>query len=118
VQGKGVEATWTQDTTTVHVGVAIDEGTRGRDINLEVHPRRMVLKINGQTALEGDFDDKVEPDNSFFSIEEKDDKRLCLVTLDKKEMGHNSWKEFFAEDAIDDSITHEVGPRSLVLHLE
>ena len=107
LQGSGVEADWKQSTDSISVGVIISEETRGKDIKLEVHPRRMKLTIHGDTALEGDFKEKVEPDGSFFSIEEQNDKRMCLITLDKKDMGHESWKEFFAEDAIDDSVTHK-----------
>ena len=108
VQGNNVDAAWTQDTSTVSVGVVMPEGVRGKEVDLEVHPSRMRLAIRGDMALEGNFPEKVVPDNSFFSIEERDSKRMCQITLEKKEIGHMSWSEFFAEDVPDNSVTHKV----------
>lgn len=105
-QGKGVEATWTQDTDTLSVAVTVDESTRGRDIDLKVHPSRMHLSIKGEMALEGDFGtERVTPDGSFFGMEGEGAQRTCVVTLEKKQMGHKSWKEFFQEEEIDMSVT-------------
>ena len=101
-------AVWHQDTTTLTVGVEIGADVRGRDIDFEVHPSRMRLSTSGEIALEGDFPEKVDPVGSFFNIEERDDKRMCVITLEKKTMGHESWKEFFAEDAVDTTITTKV----------
>jgi hypothetical protein len=103
-----VEAVWSQDTDNVNVGVVVSEEVSGKDIDLEVHPRRMRLTVKGAVALEGDFAEKVVPDGSFFGIEAKDGKRMCLITLEKKQMGHGSWESFFEEEQLDTEITHKV----------
>jgi hypothetical protein len=103
-------AIWTQDTDTVTVAVMIGDEIRGKDVNLTVHPSRMILTFKGEPVLEGTFPSKVVPDGSFFQIEERNGSRSCVLTLEKKEMGFESWSGFFAEDALDKTITHKVGP--------
>jgi hypothetical protein len=109
MQATGVEAVWTQDTDNVNIGVVVDENARGKDVEFEVHPTRMRLAIKGKVALEGDFVEKVVPDGSFFGMDAKDGKRMCLITLEKKQMGHKSWESFFEEDQVDTEVTHKVG---------
>jgi hypothetical protein len=116
-QGRGVDAVWTQDTSTVTVGVVISDNIRGKDVDLIVHPGRMKLTLGDKTALEGTFDDRVVPDGSFFSIESKRDKRMCVITLEKKEIGHESWMGFFEEDQLDTSVTCKVRACVLVSSL-
>lgn len=87
----------------------MDESTRGKHIDLEVHPSRMRLSVNGEVALEGDFGrERVTPDGSFFGMEGEGEQRTCVVTLEKKDMGHKSWSEFFQEEEVDTSVTDKV----------
>lgn len=107
-QGKGVQADWTQDADSVTVGLVLTEPTEAKAIDLTVHPKRMKLSMNNLIALEGEFPDRVDPDGSFFTIEEKHGERTCIITLEKKQAGPMNWSEFFAEEAADTSITHQV----------
>ena len=107
-QGKDLDATWTQDSTTVTLIFPIDANTRGRDINLEVHPGRMRLTAHENVVMEGDFPERMNPDRSFFTIEEEGDMRMCMVSIEKKEMGHATLAELFTEDAVDTTVTHKV----------
>lgn len=110
LQADGVDAVWTQDNGTVTVGVVIADDVRAKQVDLEVHPRRMKLAIQGQTALEGGFtaNEHVDPNGSFFELETNEKGRMCVVTLQKKEIGHDSWDSFFADESIDDSVTCKV----------
>lgn len=110
-QAQDCEAVWTEDSDNVTVGVFVDEDVRGKQVTLDVHPTRMALAIQGTMVLEGDFPSGHEaiPDGSFFEMEEKDGKRVALVTLEKK-TASSQWLEFFSEDQIDLAITNKATP--------
>ena len=103
------EAVWTEDSNNVTVGVIVDGNVRGKQVELDVHPRRMALTIQGDLILEGDFPfgHDVIPNGSFFEMEEQNGKRMAIVTLEKKH-SQSQWREFFAEDRIDLTITGKV----------
>lgn len=103
---------WTEDSNNVTVGVFVNEDVRGKQVTLDVHPTRMALAIQGAVVLEGEFPSGHEaiPDGSFFEMEEKDGKRMALVTLEKKNES-SQWLEFFSEDQIDLAITKKARPR-------
>lgn len=111
VQGPaGAEAAWTQNTDEVAIGVPVDNDVTAKDISCEIHVKRIRLAIRGQLAYEGAFDPscKVDPDGSFFTLESKNENSMCIVTLAKKEMGHDSWEALFDGEAKDDSVTQAV----------
>lgn len=103
---------WTEDSNNVTVGVVVDEGIRGNQVTLDVHPTRMALTIQGTTVLEGGFPSghKVIPDGSFFEMEDKEGQRMAVVTLEKQEAS-SQWMEFFSEDQVDLAITNKAMPR-------
>eukprot|EP00955_Chlamydomonas_euryale_P098040 365122-Chlamydomonas_euryale.AAC.39 len=55
-RAEGVAATWSQTADEVLVRVPVEEGVRGRNIGFEVHPKRLVLSLDGKPLLAGDFD--------------------------------------------------------------
>lgn len=110
-KGKDVEAVWLQTTDEITVGVVIADDIKGADVAFEIHPTRMRLAVRGEMVLEGDFNGgggSVVPDGSFFTLESKDDKRMCVLTLEKKDMGHESWNAFFEEEKLDATVTQKV----------
>jgi hypothetical protein len=57
VQGK---IAWAQNTDEVLIQVPVDPDVRGRDVEFEVHRRRMSLRLNVQPVLEGSLADAGE----------------------------------------------------------
>lgn len=81
-------------------------------MGLEVHPKRLVLQINGKEALAGYFAEEstepmVQPDGCFWNIETDDDGvRAIQVVLEKKEIGHESWEALIEGDGPDTTFTN------------
>jgi hypothetical protein len=110
---KGCNVAWTQDEDSVTVGVQVNDDTKGKEVNFVVHPKRMKLDVQGTTLLEGAFPNPVNPDGSFFTIEEKNGQKMCVLTLEKKEITGTNWLEFFADEAVDTTITDKVSEITL-----
>eukprot|EP00892_Ulva_mutabilis_P006628 jgi/Ulvmu1/4337/UM002_0060.1 len=107
-KAEGCDAVWTEDSNNITVGVIVNENVRGKQVEMDVHPRRMALTIQGAPVMEGDFPSghDVIPDGSFFEIEEQNGQRMVVVTLEKKNAA-SQWMEFFAEEQIDLAITRK-----------
>ena len=60
MQAEGVNVTWEQTVDDVFVRVPVSDAIRGRDIQLEVHPKRLSLRVGGQPLLEGSLVDAGE----------------------------------------------------------
>jgi CS domain len=99
---------WTQDESSLCIGVEVSDGVKGKDVKLEVHPKRMRLDILGKPVLEGGFPADVVPDGCFFSMETANNSRLCVITIEKKDVPSERWVELFEEEALDASITDKV----------
>ena len=56
-QAAGVSATWSQTTDDVLIKVAVPADTRGRDVQFDLHPRRLSLALGGKTLLGGGLND-------------------------------------------------------------
>lgn len=108
VQDAGRNVAWTQDEGSLCIGVEVSEEVRGRDVNLEVHPTRMKLAVQDKTVLEGPFPADVVPDGSFFSMESADNSKLCVITIEKKQVSGERWDELFEDEAPDATITDQV----------
>lgn len=108
MQDTGRNVAWTQDEGSLCIGVEVADDVRGKDVNLEVHPRRMKLEIQQKLVIEGPFPAAVKPDGSFFSMETADKSKLCLITLEKQEVSADRWVELFEDEELDTSITDKV----------
>mmetsp|Transcript_46993 Transcript_46993/g.119879 ORF Transcript_46993/g.119879 Transcript_46993/m.119879 type:complete len:486 (-) Transcript_46993:396-1853(-) len=108
----GFKPTWSQSTNEVLIKLPIPEEVRGGDVALEVHPKRLSLAVRGEPALAGFFDEKtkeamVDPDGCFWSIEtDGESGRVVVVTLEKKEIGHESWEALIEGDTADTAFTN------------
>ncbi|KAG2496687.1 hypothetical protein HYH03_005105 [Edaphochlamys debaryana] len=103
---------WTQTADDVSVSVPVNNGVKGRDVKLEVHPKRMKLAISGVPVLEGGLEDagEVRVDDCFWTLESAPDgSRFVALTLAKKTMGYMSWEALLESDRPDTTITHRVG---------
>jgi hypothetical protein len=99
---------WTQDESSLCIGLEVDDAVKGRDVKLEVHPKRMKLDIQGQTVLEGTFPADVKPDGCFFAMEMAENSKMCVITLEKRDPNNQRWTEVFEDDALDTRITDKV----------
>ena len=52
-----MSATWSQTTDDVLIKVAVPADTRGRDIQFDLHPRRLSLALSGKALLGGGLND-------------------------------------------------------------
>lgn len=108
MQDTGRNVAWTQDEGSLCIGVEVSEEVRGRDVNLEVHPKRMKLVVQDKTVLEGPFPADVVPDGSFFSMESADNSKLCVITIEKRQVSGDRWVELFEDEALDTTVTDKV----------
>ena len=86
--------------------VPVDQETRGKDIKVEIKPKRMSLVKSGVTLLEGSLAEGVVADNSFWSIETSSNgSKTVQITLAKKEMGYGSWSDLLESERVDPVVT-------------
>lgn len=52
-----MDAKWWQSPAEVFIKLYIEEDVRGRDIDFELHPTRMCLKVGGASLLEGNYEE-------------------------------------------------------------
>ncbi|GLC52362.1 hypothetical protein PLESTB_000621000 [Pleodorina starrii] len=107
------QITWSQTSDEVQVVVPVAEGVRGRDVALEVHPKRLRLAVGGRAVLSGSLEDagEVRVDDCFWTLESRpsDGSRYVALTLSKKTQGYMSWEALLESDRPDTSYTHRVG---------
>lgn len=108
LQDSGRNVAWTQDDSSLCIGVEVADEVRGKDVNLEVHPKRMKLDIQDKPVLQGSFPAAVVPDGCFFSMETADKSKMCVITIEKRDVPGARWVELFEEEALDTSITDKV----------
>lgn len=101
--------TWEQNTDDVIINVPVAEDVKGRDIDFEVHPKRLSLKIKGETVLQGDLSDvgAINLNECFWTIEDEGGRHVA-INLAKKEMGYMNWAGLLEEEVADESITNKV----------
>jgi peptidylprolyl isomerase len=115
--------TWDQSTDEVFVRVPVADDVRGRDVELEVHPTRLVLRVQGLEVLAGPVEGAggrggglgdgaaIDVDGCFFTVEDRSGGALgrhVLVTLAKRTPGYMSWTELLEDDRPDDTVTRRV----------
>jgi cyclophilin family peptidyl-prolyl cis-trans isomerase len=104
----------------VFVRVPVGADVRGRDVDLEVHPTRLSLRVGGKVVLDGPVEGAaaaggggggsgpaIDVDGCFFTLEDGDGGagRQVLVTLAKRTPGYMSWPELLEADKADDTVT-------------
>lgn len=80
--GTGPNYTWTQTLKDVTVSMDVAEGTRGRDLAVEIKKQqiKVVMKKTNESILEGPLFKEIVVDDSFWSIE---DQKHLVITLQK-----------------------------------
>lgn len=102
---------WDQSADEVFVRVPVGPDVRGRDVDLEVHPTRLSLRVRGEAALDGPVEGAgaaapaIDVDGCFFTLEDGKEGRHVLVTLAKRTPGYMSWPELLEADKADDTVT-------------
>lgn len=106
----GTDVKWYQSTDEVFVKVPVNTDVKGKDVKLEVHPKRLSLKINNEEALHGSLVDagEVNVDDCYWSMEDQDGAKYVLVTLAKRSMGYLNWDALLESDRPDMTVTNKV----------
>ncbi|KAG2429099.1 hypothetical protein HYH02_014137 [Chlamydomonas schloesseri] len=106
----GRPVSWSQTADEVSLAVPVADGVKGRDVKLEVHPKRLRLTVGGKAVLEGGLEDagEVAVDDCFWTMETDGSGRYVAVTLSKRTMGYMSWEALLESDRPDTSITSRV----------
>lgn len=80
---------------------------RGKDVHFEIHPRRVLLTVQGRPALSGTFEEeqRILHDECFWDMDEEGDQKVAVITLIKETMGHQSWTNLLASEAVDLTVT-------------
>ena len=71
---------WTQTLSEVDIRVKVPEGTKSRQLNIEIKPTKITIGIKGQTPIiQGDLEKKIKIDDSSWVI----DNNEVVITLAK-----------------------------------
>ena len=93
------------------IQVPIENETRGRDLSISIKPDGLDVDLQGKPLLNGTFETQIDPDFSFWTIEELDDeKKVLQICLEKKE-DYLEWEYLFEEDLpppADEEVTNKV----------
>ncbi|GAX82175.1 hypothetical protein CEUSTIGMA_g9603.t1 [Chlamydomonas eustigma] len=106
-----VSASWTQSTDEVFIKIPVSPDTRGRDITLEIHPKRLCVMKDGKALIEGSLADvgQIKVDDCFWTLEPDEvGGRHISLTLAKKSMGYESWESLFESELIAAEVTDKV----------
>jgi len=105
-------SSWNQTGSEISLRIPVSSECRGRDVNLSIKPSQLTLQVSGEEHVSGSFESPVDPDESFWSIEEDADsgQRYVQVVLEKTE-GYLEWEHVFVHDLpppADETVTSEV----------
>jgi len=90
--------TWTQDNDEVEIRVLCPACTKAKDVKCTIKSKSIALGIAtlpNPEVLQGNFSATVDPDDTNWSIENSDGRRLVRVTIAKANAGQ-SWAELMA----------------------
>jgi len=112
--GADSKPSWSQRGAEVALRIPIDGATKGRDLSVAIRPDGLDVKVaseGGKSLVSGTFETKVDPDVSFWSIEEDGDGRKFVeITLEKTD-DYLEWEYLFESDLpppADEAVTHKV----------
>ena len=68
---------WTQTLSELTVGVYLPDGVRAKSCDVLMTPNKLKVGVKGQTpVLNGDLFEKIKPDDSLWTIEEIEGRRV------------------------------------------
>lgn len=73
---------WSQNIQEVTVQIPVPEGTPARMIDVQIRPKRLLVKLKNQEQplVEGELQEKVKVEDSFWSLE---DQKYINITFEK-----------------------------------
>ena len=73
---------WSQNITEVIIQIPIPVGTTAKQLKVDIKPKHLYVKLNSQDTplIDGDLDNKVKVEDSYWSIE---DKKYINITFEK-----------------------------------
>jgi hypothetical protein len=104
--------TWSQNGAEVSIQIPVESTTRGRDLEVSMKPDGLDVKLQGNSLVSGSFETKIDPDVSFWSIEEvAESEKVLQLYLEKKD-DYLEWEHLFESDLpppANEDITNKVG---------
>merc|ERR1712086_935304 len=87
--------TWSQKGETVHATIKLDPPASGKkDIEVKFKATTLVVKVRGETIIDGPMGGKVEVDDCTWCFTpEKDELLLMLTKVDADADKHQEWKD-------------------------
>lgn len=82
---------WTQTLTEVTVNIFIPTGVPAKNFKVNVTTTHLKVTVGGNVHLEGDFFDKIKPDDHVWTIDTFEKRRCIILTFEKFE-GSSWWK--------------------------
>uniref|UniRef100_A0AAV1TQI7 Nuclear migration protein nudC n=1 Tax=Peronospora matthiolae TaxID=2874970 RepID=A0AAV1TQI7_9STRA len=105
--GKTDKYVWTQTLQEAQVNFAVPEGTKARQVDVEIRAEKMKVGMRGgDTFVDGPLYSKVKVDDSFWTLE--DGNRICIYLQKDNQM--EWWKTIIQGDAEID--TQKVQPEN------
>ena len=82
---------WTQVLKEVTMNIFIPKDVPSRNIKVNVTVTHLRITIGGKAFIEGEFFDRIKPDDHIWTIDTLEGKRVIVLTFDKFE-GQTWWK--------------------------
>jgi len=83
----GDRYSWTQTKDSVEVNAFVQEGTRAKDVSVEVSETRVCVKVHGAALLDGEWEYKVVPEEDpDWEMRSLDGQRAVRLTVKKKDL--------------------------------
>jgi N-terminal conserved domain of Nudc./CS domain len=88
---------WTQSLREVTMNIFIPDNVPSRNIKVNVTVSNLQINVSGKPHVEGEFYDKIKPDDHVWTIDKVDGRRCIVLTFDKFE-GQSWWKSALKGD--------------------
>lgn len=84
---------WSQNISDVTVQINLPRKVRAKEMKAEIKTKSIKVSLEGEIIVEGELDERIKPEESFWSIE---DETKLVLTLEKA--SENIWKTIFKGD--------------------
>lgn len=84
--------TWTQTLEEVHVYIPVAATLKGKDCKIELHTSTILIKMNGEVYFQGDLCNKINSEDSLWTIETTEGMKHVHLTLEKWKTEWTWWE--------------------------
>jgi len=107
---------WTQTIEDVMVTVAVPQGTRAREVDVQIKTERLFVKLKAQpkAIIDGQLCAPIKPMDSIWTLEDDGNEKVLSLTLVKASK-HESWKGLIKGEYELDPFTAEQMDKKMML---